>query len=322
MIGKGGFTSTPQRRLRIMLGAQIFWLALVCVLGAWWSSLVLSQAGRIAELEKAAGMEHDIAQAFMVRTQRMVFWESGVFGLLLLASTGLLFWFYWRDVKRVRGTQAFFASMTHELRTPLTSIRLQAESIADNSSQDSIQRELVGRLLEDTLRLEGQVDRTLALARVEGGGQVFPQPLELKPWLGRLLSEWKEAYGEKIQFNFQIQDFSVMADPTALQIVMKNLLENSLRHAKREDLKISVRAEKSNPEGKIRIVFRDNGAAFRGEIRRLGEIFNKGQESRGAGVGLYLIRVLVKQMGGTSRFFADEGFGVELQLQEARADGS
>ena len=37
--------------------------------------------------------------------------------------------------------------------------------------------------MEDTMRLESQVERTLELARVEGGGPVFPEPMELKPWL-------------------------------------------------------------------------------------------------------------------------------------------
>ena len=45
----------------------------------------------------------------------MLFWESLVFFALLLATTVLLFWLYWRDVKRARGLQAFFASLTHEL---------------------------------------------------------------------------------------------------------------------------------------------------------------------------------------------------------------
>ena len=31
--GRGRITSAPQRRLRLMIGAQVFWLAIVCLLG-------------------------------------------------------------------------------------------------------------------------------------------------------------------------------------------------------------------------------------------------------------------------------------------------
>jgi signal transduction histidine kinase len=319
MKAKGGITSVPQRQLRLMLSAQIFWLAIVCLLGAWWCRLVLSQAARIAELESAAGMEPGMAQIAIRRTHRMLYWESGTYVLLLLASSALVFWLYWRDVKRVRGIQAFFASMTHELRTPLTSIRLQAESIAENLSGDATQVSLVGRLLEDTMRLEGQVERTLELARVEGGGQVFPQPLELKPWLERMISHWKEAYGERVHFEVSVQDITVTADPTALQIVMKNLLENSLRHAKRERLEVRIRTHREG-QGMV-IAFSDNGAIYKGDSRRLGQIFQKGAASQGAGVGLYLMRVLVEQMGGWVKFRAAEGFEVAVWLSEAPVHG-
>ena len=71
--------------------------------------------------------------------------------------------------------QAFFASVTHELRTPLTSIRLQAEAIAEGEQR----AELARRLLEDSHRLESQIDKTLELARIEGGGPLSEQAMPL-----------------------------------------------------------------------------------------------------------------------------------------------
>ena len=127
MTTKGVLSSVPHRRLRIFVIAQLTWIGMVCLLGAWWGRLLLSQALRIAELENALGWAVNVTQMQWHRTQRMLFWESLVFFGLLVACTLLLFWFYWRDLKRARGLQAFFASVTHELRTPLTSIRLQAE---------------------------------------------------------------------------------------------------------------------------------------------------------------------------------------------------
>lgn len=309
-----------------MIGAQTFWLAVVCLLGAWWARLVLTQASRIAELEKAAGVPLHLTQDQIDRTHRMLYWESGTYVLLLLASSVLVFWLYWRDALRVRGVQAFFASMTHELRTPLTSIRLQAESIAENLANDPAQKPLIERLLEDTMRLESQVERTLELARVEGGGPVFPESLELKPWMERLVANWKEAYGERVRIDAQLADLTAMADPTALQVVMKNLLENSLRHAatgREERVAVSIRVALpgSGPRDGAEITFSDSGGSFRGDARKLGRIFEKGPGSQGAGVGLYLIRVLVEQMGGHVTFRPEAGFETRIRLRGGGANG-
>ena len=75
--------------------------------------------------------------------------------------------------------QAFFASVTHELRTPLTSMRLQAEAIAEGEQR----AELARRLLEDSHRLESQIDKTLELARIEGGGPLREQSIPLQAWV-------------------------------------------------------------------------------------------------------------------------------------------
>ena len=95
--------------------------------------------------------------------------------VLLTGLSIALVWLYLRDQRRTNSLRAFFASVTHELRTPLTSIRLQAESLADAGNASP----LVERLLEDTSRLEGQVEKTLELARIEGGGELDLQPLPI-----------------------------------------------------------------------------------------------------------------------------------------------
>jgi signal transduction histidine kinase len=302
-----------------MVVAHLVWLVLVCLLGAWWGRLVLSQAKKIAELERLIGMSAVVTEGNWNKTQRMLYWESFTFFALLLASTSLLFWLYWRDLKRARGIQAFFASVTHELRTPLTSIRLQAESIADNLSGENSQKDLVQRLLEDSIRLEAQVERTLELARVEGGGPVYLQALQLKPWLERFIKSWQLDYSEKIQFLCDLDDLWVEADPTALQVIFKNLFENSVRHSKKERVQVRIKAERDSQ--RIRILIQDDGLGFSGKQNTLGLLFHKGVASQGTGVGLYLVRVLVERMGGRVFFDSNPGFQVSLWLSEGRANG-
>jgi signal transduction histidine kinase len=319
MTGRGGLTQDPKRRLGLVLAVQLLWLGAVCGLGWWWARVVLIQGRKIEELERQAGMAATAEQ--WLRTQRMVWWESVTFFVLVLALSGFMFWLYYRELWRVRSLQAFFASVTHELRTPLTSIRLQAESIGELvGSEKQGEPALVRRLLEDTLRLESQVERTLELARVEGGGPVFTQPLRLRPWVDRVLETWTETYGDRLEVRTRLgEDVSVLADTAAVQVILKNVLENAIRHGRRERVRVTLDSERR--DGGYAVILRDDGEAYQGDVTRLGRIFEKGPSSQGAGVGLYLVRVLMERMGGRAEFRAGSGFEVALWFRGGQADG-
>lgn len=315
----------PDRRIRLLLFAQALWVGLVFLMGAWWGNLVLRQSARIAELEKASGVASSYVEYNQSKTKRMLQWESGAYLALLVASTGVLMWLYWRDGRRTRGIQAFFAAVTHELRTPLTSIRLQAESISENLSGDSRQKHLIQRLMEDTSRLESQVDKMLELARVEGGGRLLTRSLSLKPWLERSISQWRDTLGDQLELVSRVSDdLSVEADPTALQIICRNVLENAIKHGKRETEKICVRIDASGDgDGNVKIRFTDNGRGMSGDSKHLGKLFLRGPSSHGTGVGLYLIKLLTQKMGGKANFNASlsEGFEVLVKLKGSTENG-
>src|SRR5207342_3527803 len=147
----------------------------------WWGWVVHRQAVKIEELQQLVGQSSSTAHEQWQVTQRMLVWEGGTLLVLLTGLSVALLWLYLRDQRRTRASRAFFASVTHELRTPLTSIRLQAESLADKGAAGP----LINRLLEDTSRLEAQVEKTLELARLEGGGTLDLQALPIHAWLER-----------------------------------------------------------------------------------------------------------------------------------------
>lgn len=319
---KGLLLRGPERRLKVMIALQGLWLVIVCLLGAWWGRLVLIQAERIAELEREAGMASGAAHDYWERTQRMLYWESGTFFALMLATGILVVVLYWRDARRTRSLQAFFASLTHELRTPLTSIRLQAETLADLRPDDPSRGNVLSRLLEDTHRMETQVERTLELSRLEGGGNVLAEAVELRPLVERTLMlnlhSGGKPDGDRLGFHVSIPEgLTAEADPRALEVILRNLVENSMRHSGLDRVDISITA--SSKEGLITIRYRDNGRGLQGDAREAGKLFHKGPGSTGAGVGLYLVRALMERMGGRAELVRtrERGFTIDLYLWES-----
>lgn len=308
-----------------LVALQVFWLAFLIALGAWWVYLMFTQADKIAVLEEQLGVANATTEGQWLRTQRMLLWEGSTFFGALLLSLALIGHLYWRDMRRARSLQAFFASVTHELRTPLASIRLQAESLADLDHQDPHVRTLLDRLLDDTTRLETQVDRALELARVEGGGPVLTQPLDLAQTVDHVLRHWKPPLQRPVQPRSSVHDAHVLADPAAVQIILRNLLDNCAWHAAGDPLRIELSARQH--AGEVVLAVRDHGQTPASPIPTPGTLFAKGPNSRGAGVGLYLVRVLMQRMGGHATFrplqppHGDSGFQVELHFQEAPQHG-
>jgi signal transduction histidine kinase len=310
----------PGQRARWIAALAGIWVAVLVTLIVWWATVVLRQAGMIADLRAQSGSASD-ALAQWSRTRLMLVGESSVFLALLLALTVVLVWFYWRESRRTRGMQAFFASVTHELRTPLTSIRLQAEAIAEGSQST----ELARRLLEDSHRLESQIDKTLELARIEGGGPLSEQAIPLRGWLERTLAGVGEAHGKRLQWQCEVAPDlpPLLGDAAAVQMILRNLIENSVRHSGVEPVLVTLRA--SADAGGVRLEYRDNGRGLAGQEGkrnpRLGLVFGRGTGSSGVGVGLYLVRRLMQRMRGSVQFDTTpgSGFGADLWFR-ASAD--
>ena len=318
--GEGTLSVMPARRARLVAILASLWILLVMILGAGWVALVMSQARQISALQALTGSAYSLVDAQWASTRRRIIGESVVFLLLLLAVSALLAWFYWRESRRARGMQAFFAAVTHELRTPLTSIRLQAEAIAEGDQR----AELAQRLLEDSSRLESQIEKTLELARIEGGGPLAEQSVPLQGWLERTVAGIAAGYGGRIEARVQVDDAlpPVQADAAALQMIVRNLVENSARHAGLERVQVSLAARRAG--GQALLEYRDNGAGTGAPGGELGRLFGRGSASGGSGVGLYLVRALMVRMGGRAEFSSapGQGFRAELRLPLSHEGGS
>jgi signal transduction histidine kinase len=308
--GQGGLSVAPMRRTALVAGAAALWLLLQLVLVVWWATVIERQARRLATLEAFGGAAQDLAAAQWTRTRLMLIGESSTFLALLLVVTLLLAWLYWREQLRARSMQAFFASVTHELRTPLTSIRLQAEAIAEGDQR----AELARRLLEDSHRLESQIEKTLELARIEGGGSLAEQGIPLYPWLSHSIRDIAAAHGERLDLRAHLTAElpPVRADAAALQLIVRNLVENSVRHSRVSP--VSVRLTASRHGGLVVLEYQDNGQGVAPGTGRLGRLFGRGAASPGAGVGLYLVRRLMQRMHGRARFNTNPGEGFRCEL--------
>jgi signal transduction histidine kinase len=249
------------------------------MLGTWWIYLIFN-------------FENIILHTDRLRLTKMIIWEGGSFiTLLLLLSISLLI-LYLKDQRKTKSLQDFFASLTHELKTPLASIRLQGEVINEILAlkDDATLNKLSARLIEDTGKLENQMDKILQLSRIERGGVLNLTSVKLIPFIKNLVKKWSSLEVEVHAFN---NETVIIADEFALEIVIKNLLENTCIHTHSKKVIIKI----SDNSSHVFLTYQDFGE-FYGNKNKLGTLFYKHNSKKGSGIGLYLSNQLLEKMQG------------------------
>lgn len=270
-------------------GLTLVWVLLLLGLGSWWLYLVFSLHSTLSSLNLP---ELGNQSRFL----NMIRWEGIFFFVLLFLIGGSLFGMYFRDMRKSRAMQAFFSSLSHELKTPLASMRLQAEVIKDLISDEDHSHEqlvsLTSRLIEDTNALESELDKSLQLSRIEQDAPLSLMPVSLE----RFLRKHQQKLPVKLELKFNEGTDEVLADELALSMVFRNLFENTLRH-NRQSSRILVEARRSGEF--VEILYDDFGVRFTGNREKLGELFYKFNSGKGSGIGLYLIKSLMRKMQGS-----------------------
>jgi len=300
------------RTRRWFYGLTLVWVLMLLGLGSWWLYLVFKLHTSLSEIN----LPQLGSQA---RFLNMMKWEGSFFFIFLVLLGGSLFIMYFRDMKKTKSMQAFFSSLSHELKTPLASMRLQVEVIKDLIEDETHDHDqlsnLASRLVQDTTKLEGELEKSLQLSRIEEDGSLTLEPMSLDRYLKRHALKLNGVL--QIEFDIDEKAKEVLADELALNVIFRNLFENTQRHnPKSKKVLISTQ-----PKGAyVELIYDDLGKKFLGSTYRLGELFYKFDSSKGSGIGLYLIKNLMRKMDGNFEILNAER--LQLKLTFKSAEGS
>ena len=102
-----------------------------------------------------------------------------------------------------------------------------------------------------------------------------------------------------------------MADVRALESVLTNLVQNSVTHGQATEVDVKVNRA---GDGRLIVCITDNGSGFQGDLDQLGKLFVRHTRGSGSGVGLYIVRQLVKRMNGTISFTGGSSGGFRAEM--------
>jgi signal transduction histidine kinase len=242
----------------------------------------------------------------------------GVTALVLVASAQ-------RAQRLARQQLEFVTGVTHELNTPLAAIRSAGQNLAAGIVTDPAQVRRYGDLIEkEGGRLTALVAQVLDFAGIESGSRAYArEPLSLTTLVDDVLRDHRlvlEQSGIALEREIAPDLPELRGDAAALRRVIANLLTNAAKFAAAGKW-IGVRAS-ARPDGRA-VVLRveDRGPGIpREERERVFEPFYRGpvaerNDAPGSGLGLSLVRHVVRAHGGSVRVEAGEGGGAALVVE-------
>jgi two-component system, OmpR family, sensor histidine kinase SenX3 len=244
-----------------------------------------------------------------------------VFGILSFALiiAGIIVYtvFLVRELRRNDQHDAFINAVSHELKTPIASIRLYLETLQTREVSDPQRREFYRVMLDDAERLQRTVEQVL---KAGIAGQRLSLQHRAPVDIAALAAEVLENARLRHHVSDETMTLSVPSssggwyvdgDPDELRTVISNLVDNAVKYS-RDSIRVAVEVAAPSPQT-VWVRVKDSGIGIpRTHLRRIFHRFYRiqahGFKVKGTGLGLYIVRSIVKQHGGRV-FAASEGEG-------------
>jgi two-component system phosphate regulon sensor histidine kinase PhoR len=210
----------------------------------------------------------------------------------------------------------FVSFATHQLRTPLSGIKWMLELALQETAVPTGATSYMKDALGASQRLIQLVNDLLDVSRLESGRmKATPQPVDLVGLTRTVLDDLKLQLEEK-EHRLALETcddlLEVFADAQLLRQVVLNLASNAIKYSPSRG-RITVRLTRE--AGVVRWQIQDTGIGIPKESQRhLFEKFYRADnvaalETDGTGLGLYLVRLIVEQIGGRVGCESEEGRG-------------
>lgn len=217
--------------------------------------------------------------------------------------------------ERVR--KNFISNLSHDIRTPLTTIKGYINGVLDGTIDDSKKDRYLGIASLECDRLLDMSNNLLDLARIESGELILNRTdFDINQMILEVLDSFETKIIEKkvkLSVDLEHGQLQVHADIAAIQRVVYNLLDNATKFID-HDGTLSIRSEIRGK--KCYVGISNTGTVLsEDEQENIWNRFSKLDKSRGldkksSGLGLSIVREIVKAHDETIDVYSNEEVGV------------
>jgi two-component system, sensor histidine kinase and response regulator len=226
-----------------------------------------------------------------------------------------------------RQKSEFLANMSHEIRTPLNGIQGMLQMLGADFLDDR-QRKCVQLADQAARRLTDLLTNILSLSRLEAGRFALePTVFTVAEVFGRIQETFEPVCQEKklgLVLHHDARLPKLMGDAPRLEHILFNLVGNAVKFTQQGVILVTadlMTCSRADP-GQVRILFmvQDTGVGITDE--QLGRVFapftqadgSLTRNHEGAGLGLTVVKKLVRLMGGTMAVESEPGKGTTFYI--------
>lgn len=210
--------------------------------------------------------------------------------------------------------KSFIANVSHDMRSPLTSIQGFVTAMLDGTIPVEKQEKYLQIVLNESQRMIKMTNDILELNKLEEGNLPLKKiEFDIHEMIRDLLDNFENVTKEKeITVNLILDQKvqKVFADPEKIARVVQNLLDNAFKFVNKQG---TIEVETLYKQGKIWVSIKNSGPAIpEEEQHNIWERFYKsdlsrGKDKKGMGIGLVIVKEIVKQHGETLGITSKEG---------------
>ena len=209
----------------------------------------------------------------------------------------------------LRSKEQLLLDVSHELRSPITRLKVQLEFLEDADARESLRSDLA--------EMEAMVATLLESARLRHTAAALSlKSVSMVDLIRSLITEFKDRR-PGVETG-PLVDTPVNADPEKMRIVLRNLLDNALKHTPEDGPAVSIST--AHLQDCLEIVVEDRGDGIpAAALPHLFEPFFRPDVSRsrktgGYGLGLSLCKAIVDAHGGSIDLVSTPGEGTRVTV--------
>jgi signal transduction histidine kinase len=287
------------------LEAQLAQLALLILIGAWVAAVaagVLLSRRVMRPVSMLAERINTLEPADAKRKLRDEFQDREIHVIAAAFDS-----YRERLEEFVERERAFTDEASHELRTPLSVVLSAAQLLQEEPTLGERGRERVARIGRAARQMQDLVEALLFLAREDGGWNA--EPCALDEVVEGIADAYRGALAERaLSLHCEISaPRTVLAPPGMAHCVVSNLVGNAIRHTDKGRIDLRLEAD--------RIVIQDTGSGIPpGELGRIFDRRYRDPQSRGLGLGLYLVKRICDRLGWRIEVQSAPGTGTRFDV--------
>lgn len=217
-----------------------------------------------------------------------------------------------RELEMMRSS--FISDVSHELRTPMTIISGFVEGVIDGTIPKEEQEKYLKIVLSEAKRLSRLVGELLEASKLEQGKiKLTKTNIDMNRMLTETIIAYENQITEKsLNINLLLEgnECIVWADTDSIKRVLMNLIENAIKFTPSNG-KITLKTEIEDKKVKTSVENTGEGISEK-DLKHIWERFYKtdksrGEDKKGAGLGLHIVKTIISQHNGEIYAESKEG---------------